>query len=156
MSEVNDRARTHLTYRKNIYRMPRIILFGEGDTVTLLNENGSPDTILRSIHSGIWQPKLPDPTGPYQAIYNGDTIIVTRRPAESAKKGKVRVTPHEQLVLEGMVNGLGDQQIAMVYGIKLRMVRHFVTNLKLKFKSTTREQLVAHAVALGVVDVTMK
>lgn len=156
MSEVNDRTRTHLIYRKNIYRMPRIILFGEGDTVTLLNENGSPDTILRSIHSGIWQPKLPDPTGPYQAIYNGDTIIVTRRPAESAKKGKVRVTPHEQLVLEGMVNGLGDQQIAMVYGIKLRMVRHFVTNLKLKFKSTTREQLVAHAVALGVVDVTMK
>lgn len=136
--------------------MPRIILFGEGDTVTLLNENGSPDTILRSIHSGIWQPKLPDPTGPYQAIYNGDTIIVTHRPAESAKKGKVRVTSHEQLVLEGMVNGLGDQQIAMVYGIKLRMVRHFVTNLKLKFKSTTREQLVAHAVALGVVDVTMK
>lgn len=135
--------------------MPRIILFGDGDTVTLLNESGSPDTIIRSIQSGLWQPKLPDPVGPFQAIYNGDTIIVTRRPNDTNKKSKLRVTPHEQYVLEGMVNGLGDQQIAHVYGIKLRMVRHFVTNLKLKFKASTREQLVAHAVALGLVDVSM-
>ncbi len=135
--------------------MPCIILFGDGDSVTLINESGSPDTIIRSIQSGLWQPKLPDPVGPFHAIYNGDTIIVTRRPNETRKKSKIRVTPHEQLVLEGLVNGLGDQQIAHVYGIKLRMVRHFVTNLKLKLKSATREQLVAYAVALGLVDVTV-
>ena len=135
--------------------MPRIILFGDGDCVALLNEAGSPDTILRSIQNGLWQPKLPDPTGPYQAIYNGDTIIVTRRSREPKTLRKISITQHEQLILEGLVNGLGDQQIALTSGIKLRMVRHFVTNLKLKCKSATREQLIAHAVALGLVDVKM-
>ena len=135
--------------------MPRIILFGDGGSVALLNEVGSPNTILRSIQSGIWQPKLPDPTGPYQAIYNGDTIIVTRRSRETKPPRKIPITQHEQLILEGLVNGLGDQQIALTSGIKLRMVRHFVTNLKLKCKSATREQLIAYAVALGLVDVKM-
>jgi DNA-binding CsgD family transcriptional regulator len=135
--------------------MPRIILIGEGDTVTLLSETGSPDTLLRSIHSGVWRPKLPDLNGPYQGIINGDTIIVTRRHNEPAKIDNLRITAQEKHVLEGMINGLGDQQIALVYGIKVRMVRHFVANLRLKFKSATREQLVAQAVALGLVNVHM-
>ena len=82
--------------------MPRVILFGDGETITLLNESGNPDAIIRSIQSGLWRPKLPDPTGPYQAIYNGDTIIVTRRLLESRKRSDVRLSPHELIVVQGM------------------------------------------------------
>ena len=133
--------------------MPRIILFGDGETMTLLNESGNPDAIIRSIHSGLWRPKLPDLTGPYQAIYNGDTIIVTRRPSESSKKSDIRLSPHELIVVQGMADGLIDQQITMVYGMKLRMVRFFVTKVKEKLNAATREQVVAKAVSLGLIEV---
>ncbi len=135
--------------------MPRVILFGESDSITLFNETGSPDAIIRSIQSGLWQPKLPDLTGAYQAISTGDTIIVIRRPSETNKKGNIHLSPHEQIVLQGLADGLGDQQIALVHGMKLRMVRHFVTKLKEKLKSATREQLVAQAVSLGLIDVRL-
>jgi DNA-binding CsgD family transcriptional regulator len=135
--------------------MPRVILFGDGETITLLNESGNPDAIIRSIQSGLWRPKLPDPTGPYQAIYNGDTIIVTRRLLESRKKSDVRLSPHELIVVQGMADGMIDQQIAMVYGMKLRMVRFFVTKVKEKLNAATREQVVARAVSLGLIEVQM-
>ncbi len=135
--------------------MPRVILFGDSDSITLFNETGSPDTIIRNIQSGLWQPKLPDPTGPYHAFYNGDTIIVTRRPTETKKKSPIYLSPHERIVLQGMADGLIDPQIALVYGLKLRMVRHFVTKLKEKLKSATREQVVAQAVSLGLIDVQL-
>ena len=121
--------------------------------MTLLNESGNPDAIIRSIHSGLWKPKLPDLTGPYQAIYNGDTIIVTRRPSESSKKSDIRLSPHELIVVQGMADGLIDQQITMVYGMKLRMVRFFVTKVKEKLNAATREQVVAKAVSLGLIEV---
>ena len=135
--------------------MPRVIFFGDGETITLLNESGNPDAIIRSIQSGLWRPKLPDPTGPYQAIYNGDTIIVTRRLLESRKKSDVRLSPHELIVVQGMADGMIDQQIAMVFGMKLRMVRFFVTKVKEKLNAATREQVVARAVSLGLIEVQM-
>ena len=135
--------------------MPRVILFGESDSITLINETGAPDAIIRNIQSGLWRPKLPDLTGPYQAIYNGDTIIVTPRPNETNKKSSIRLTHHEQIVLQGLADGLIDQQIALVYGMKLRMVRFFVTKVKEKLKSATREQVVAQAVFLGLIDVRL-
>lgn len=133
--------------------MPRIILFGDGETITLLNESGNPDAIIRSIHSGLWRPKLPELTGPFQAIYNGDTIIVTHRPTECSKKSDIRLSPHELIVVQGMADGLIDQQITMVYGMKLRMVRFFVTKVKEKLNAATREQVVAKAVSLGLIEV---
>jgi DNA-binding NarL/FixJ family response regulator len=136
--------------------MSRVIIFGESDSMTLIHEKGSPDAIIRSIQSGLWQPKLPDLNGPFQAVHHGDTIIVTRKPVEMNRKANIRLSPHEQVVLQGLADGLVDQQIALVNGMKLRMVRFFVTKVKEKLKSTTREQVVAQAVSLGLIEVQVK
>ena len=135
--------------------MPRVIIFGESDSITVINETGAPDAIIRNIQSGLWRPKLPDFIGPYQAMYHGDTIIVTRRPMDINRKSGVRLSHHEQIVLQGLADGLIDQQIALASGMKLRMVRFFVTKVKEKLKSATREQVVAQAVSLGLVDVRL-
>jgi DNA-binding CsgD family transcriptional regulator len=89
-------------------------------------------------------------------MHHGDTIIVTRKPGEMTRKANIRLTPHELVVLQGLADGLVDQQIALINGMKLRMVRFFVTKVKEKLKSTTREQVVAQAVSLGLIDVQVK
>ena len=152
----NTTARLSFIPRKIQTAMPRLILFGDSDSIAVLNETGYPETIIRNIRNGLWKPKLPDTTGPFQAFYNGETIIVTRHPSEPKKMADIHLTPHELCVLRGLVDGLGDQQIALVNQMKLRMVRHYVTKLKVKLRASSREQLVAYAVALGLVEVVLE
>ncbi len=62
------------------------------------------------------------------------------------------LSPRELQCLEALARGLQDSQIAEVLNISRPTVRLHLANARRKLKSVTREQALARAVALGLIE----
>lgn len=66
--------------------------------------------------------------------------------------GEVTLSPRELQCLEALARGLQDSQIAEALSISRPTVRLHLANARRKLKSVTREQALARAVALGLIE----
>ncbi len=64
----------------------------------------------------------------------------------------ISLSPRELQCLEALARGLQDSQIAEVLTISRPTVRLHLANARRKLKSVTREQALARAVALGLIE----
>ena len=77
--------------------------------------------------------------------------------AESADRGRtsdVRLTPRQRQVLDGLIRGLTNKEIAAVLGISEKTASIHVSHILAKLDCATRTQAAAIALAEGLADLT--
>ena len=65
---------------------------------------------------------------------------------------EIALSPRELQCLEALARGLQDSQVAELLSISRPTVRLHLANARRKLKSATREQALARAVALGLIE----
>lgn len=83
------------------------------------------------------------------AHYTDQRLVVLDRKEEACCIG---LTSREIQCLQWLATGLRNDRIAERAGISVATVRFHLNNARLKLKSTTREQAVARAVAMGLIE----
>lgn len=130
--------------------MTRILIFNEPDTFGVMEVNAPAQRIVMAINRGRWDEFLPNARGPLYARQQGDIVVVTRcAPPKQEELPKLSRREHEVLVLLG--EGLTTAQIALRLGLRPRTIRGYVANMKVRLSAHNIQQLVARAVALGLI-----
>ena len=130
--------------------MTRILIFNEPDTFGVMEVNAPAQRIVMAINRGRWDEFLPNARGPLYARQQGDIVVVTRSaPPKQEELPKLSRREHEVLVLLG--EGLTTAQIALRLGLRPRTIRGYVANMKVRLSAHNIQQLVARAVALGLI-----
>ncbi len=75
-----------------------------------------------------------------------------RQPAEASPAGDAELTPRQLEVLELAVDGLSGREIGAVLGLAETTVRNHLKLLQFKLDCTSRDELVAKALALGLLE----
>ena len=70
------------------------------------------------------------------------------------EKKKVQITQAEQLILQGIIDGIADEDIARQLDISKSTVRRHVMNLKEKFGVNGRPKLAVEAYRLGLIHLS--
>lgn len=71
---------------------------------------------------------------------------------QEEKKNHPKLSLREAEVLQCLANGLSPEQSAIELGIKVRTIRKYLDILRMKFNTTSRDQLMARAGYLGLCD----
>jgi DNA-binding CsgD family transcriptional regulator len=130
--------------------MTRILIFNDPDTFGVMEVNAPAQRIVMAINRGRWDEFLPNARGPLYARQQGDIVVVTRcAPPKQEELPKLSRREHEVLVLLG--EGLTTAQIALRLGLRPRTIRGYVANMKVRLSAHNIQQLVARAVALGLI-----
>lgn len=130
--------------------MTRILIFNEPDTFGVMEVNATPQHIVMAINRGRWDEFLPNARGPLYARQQGDIVVVTcSSPSKAEQLPKLSRREHQVLVLLG--DGLTTAQIALRLGLHPRTIRGYVANMKARLSAQNIQQLVARAVALGLI-----
>jgi DNA-binding CsgD family transcriptional regulator len=130
--------------------MTRILIFNDPDTFGVMEVNAPAQRIVMAINRGRWDEFLPNARGPLYARQQGDIVVVTRSaPPKQEELPKLSRREHEVLVLLG--EGLTTAQIALRLGLRPRTIRGYVANMKVRLSAHNIQQLVARAVALGLI-----
>ncbi len=129
--------------------MTRILVFLDGSTFTVLEDDAAPEAVVLSLASGKHPLfKRHDLLG---ASRLGDVVIVVARSAaNSTSRLPVALSPRQRVVLDGIADGLTEKQIASQLGITPRSVRTYLSQLMALLDAHSRGQLVARAVTLGL------
>jgi DNA-binding NarL/FixJ family response regulator len=96
---------------------------------------------------------LPEPHG-WQAVVSGDVVLVTRPDMAglpAARTGIPLLSARHIQVLQALADGSSHQELCSHLGISERTGRAYVTEHKNRLGVTSREQLLAVAVALGLI-----
>ena len=88
--------------------------------------------------------ELPDPCRSV-GDYHGYEFTITSKEAPSPEIEGPKLSMRESEVLQYLANGLSPDQIALKLGIKVRTVRKHLDHLEAKFKTGSRDQLMARA-----------
>lgn len=86
-----------------------------------------------------------------QALRRGQTYLDPSLRARMEQVDAVILSGRERQVLEGLVRGLTNRQMAMESEIATTTVRDYVTNLCRKLGASNRTQAVSRAIALGLI-----
>jgi DNA-binding CsgD family transcriptional regulator len=89
--------------------------------------------------------------GPYHAVQEGNTLVVTTFPRTEKIRNQVILTARDDNILQGLATGLTDNRIADSLGIKPRTVRFYIDLLKIRLGALNREHLVAKAGGFGII-----
>ncbi|MBI9050021.1 MAG: helix-turn-helix transcriptional regulator [Anaerolineaceae bacterium] len=98
------------------------------------------------VHSGLPDPCNPDIASSEEGLTPPSSQ--TRNPNVDYPKLSLR----EAEVLQCLANGLSPEQTALELTIKTRTVRKYLSNLRNKFNTDSRDQLMARAGYLGLCD----
>ena len=130
--------------------MTRVLIFNEPDAFGVIDVNAPAQRIVMAINRGRWEEFLPDVRGPLYARQQADIVVVTcSAPPAAEALPKLSRREYEVLVLLG--EGLTTAQIALRLGLRPRTIRGYVANMKARLEAHNIQQLVARAVALGMI-----
>jgi DNA-binding CsgD family transcriptional regulator len=149
--------------------MTRLIFLPDEDTVSVLEASLPPEELAAAVNSGQWRP--PEPYGlllknliqangavPLRALVFAGAVVVALQPthdllleSEIAKEA-ASLSRRQRQVLQGMAEGLTDDQVALRLGLTRRTVSTHASRLKKRLGATSRAQVVGIAAALGMLD----
>jgi DNA-binding NarL/FixJ family response regulator len=121
--------------------MARLLFLPTRNTLVWLEVHQTPEELLAAIEQGHWIPPPPFehiPIASLQAVCQGDLVTVTA----SLPDGIPNVGPRQKEVLVALAEGLTVRQIAYRLKMSPRMVKLHIAELKKKFSSATREELI--------------
>jgi DNA-binding CsgD family transcriptional regulator len=130
--------------------MTRVLIFKEPHSFELRQVEAPAEEIVSAINRGQWKPYLSALKSPVFARQQGDVVIVTHSaPVPEEDLPKLSRREHQVLVLLG--DGLTNAQIALRLNLSPRTIRGYVGAMKARFGAQNIQQLVARAVALGLI-----
>jgi len=97
---------------------------------------------------------LPESLEPCRTVLNfhGSELTITAKEPSLPEIDKPVLSMRESEVLQYLANGLSPDQIALKLNIKVRTVRKHLYHLEEKFKTGSRDQLMARAGYLKLCD----
>ena len=99
-----------------------------------------------------FQPGLTDLSKSFSDKRKNGLVIISTKDDEVIPENRPAVSLRECQVLRYMSNGLTPEQTAAKMGITIRTVRKHLDNLKRKFKTDSRDQLMARAAYWKICD----
>lgn len=130
--------------------MTKVLIFKHPDSFGVMEVELPPERIVREINQGRWDRLMSDVEGPLYARVQGDIVVVTpSAPIPVDQLPKLSRREHQVLVLVG--EGLTTAQIALKLGLRPRTIRGYVASMKDRLDAQNIQQLVARAVALGLI-----
>jgi DNA-binding CsgD family transcriptional regulator len=97
------------------------------------------------------RPRLPDPCRTV-IDFHGNKLTITPNQAPQPNIDHPKLSLREAEVLQYLANGLSPEQTALKMEIKTRTVRKYLGNLRNKFNTESRDQLMARAGYLRLCD----
>jgi len=130
--------------------MTRVLIFKESHSFALIQLEASAERIVSAINRGQGANYIDDLHAPVYARQQGDVVIVTHNfPGEEMDLPTLSRREHQVLVLLG--EGLTTAQIALKLHLSSRTIRGYVAAMKTRLSAQNIQQLVARAVALGLI-----
>jgi DNA-binding CsgD family transcriptional regulator len=130
--------------------MTRVLIFKEPHSFELRQVDAPAEQIVSAINRGQWEQYLSGLEGPVFARQQGDVVIVTHSaPVPEEDLPRFSRREHQVLVLLG--EGLTTAQIALKLNLSPRTIRGYVGAMKARFGAQNIQQLIARAVALGLI-----
>jgi len=133
--------------------MTQIFIFGKSESVRVSEVGQTPEVIAHAMNQGKWQPYLTeedDLSLNWQARLAGKHVIIS--PVQSLPlPNPIHLTPRENQVLQLLASGHTPAQIALTLHLTERSIRRYLNLLRDKFHALTLMQVLAKAVALGMV-----
>jgi len=133
--------------------MTHVFLCDETGAYLFVEDPTPIQELKNDILHGTWSPSIPLPSTRINATARGELLIVVPDASPGRKPVTVvpRITARELQVLEGLTEGQSYKQMAAKYQISPRTVRDRVDRLKIKLNANSPIQVVAKAVALGLI-----
>lgn len=130
--------------------MTRVLIFNEPDAFGVMEVDAPAQRIVMAVNRGRGDEFLPDARGVLYARQQGDIVVVTRSaPPRQEELPRLSRREYEVLILLG--EGLTTAQIALRLGLRPRTIRGYVASMKARLSAHNIQQLVARAVALGLI-----
>jgi DNA-binding CsgD family transcriptional regulator len=130
--------------------MTRVLIFKEPHSFELRQVDAPAEQIVSAINRGQWEQYLSALKSPVFARQQGDVVIVTHS-APIPEEDLPRLSRREHQVLVLLGEGLTTAQIALKLNLSSRTIRGYVGAIKARFGAQNIQQLVARAVALGLI-----
>ena len=135
--------------------MTRVLVFNEPDVFQIMDVHEDPAVIITAVNSGNWMKYLPAERGPLYASQQDELVIITHY-ANPSPIVRPKVGRRDMQVLQMLAEGFTAAQIALQLGLKPRTVRGYVARLKTRLGAQTGPQLLARAVALGLLKINIQ
>lgn len=130
--------------------MTRVLIFKESHSFALVQVDADAERIVSAINAGQGASYIKDLRSPVYAKQQGDVVIVTHNaPVDEMDLPRLSRREHQVLVLLG--EGMTNAQIALKLNLSSRTIRAYVAAMKTRFSAQNIQQLVARAVALGLI-----
>ena len=128
--------------------MASIVVYSDEGNVLYTNIVDDVQELVKTFHDGSILPGYSGSTPPVRI--NG--MIIFAEPVSTPKKTAPKLTAKQCMVLQCLANSLTPEQTAIKMGISESTVRMHISALKKKFKTESRDQLMAMAGYLGICD----
>jgi DNA-binding CsgD family transcriptional regulator len=134
--------------------MTLVIVLDEEGVVHLVEDPKPARQVKEKILAGSWATNFPLPGSPINVTIRGNSLIVAPNdaPTQPVIYAVPAITDREREALEGLAEGLAYKEIASRYKISPRTVRDRIERLKIKLNAVSPIQVVARAVALGMIQ----
>ena len=133
--------------------MTQVYIFAEEGGMQVRDFPQSPEQITTAINQGKWEDYLgydPAATKAWQATRVGRQVLVLSPPPLTILP-EIKPTPREYQILQCLCGGETVDQAAYQLHIDKRTVRYHLVRLRDRLKARTNAELLARAVALGLV-----
>jgi DNA-binding CsgD family transcriptional regulator len=128
--------------------MPSIVVFNDIGEVVYQNTTVDARELARKIHDEGFKA---DSFGFSQPVQVNGLILLTQSPPKQ-KRNIPKLTEKQCMVLQCLANSFTPEQTAIKMGLSENAVREYIKILKKKFKTDSRDQLMAMAGYLGLCD----
>ena len=128
--------------------MPSIVAFNYDGEVIYQNTVDDFRELCQRIHDGNI---LPDNVGSTPLVRMNSLIVLAQEPTKP-KKEVTKLTQKQCLVLQCLASSLTPKQTAVKMNLSEDSIREYIKILKKKFKTDSRDQLMAMAGYLGLID----
>lgn len=128
--------------------MPSIVVFNDIGEVVYQNTAVDARELARKIHDEGFEA---DSFGFSQPVQVNGLILLTQSPPKQ-KRNIPKLTEKQCMVLQCLANSFTPEQTAIKMGLSENAVREYIKILKKKFKTDSRDQLMAMAGYLGLCD----
>ncbi len=126
--------------------MPSIVVFNDEGNVVYQNTVDDVHELVKIIRDGGDLPGFSESPPPVRI--NG--LIILAEQSRVCKRPKPKLTQKQCQVLQCLANSLTPEQTAMKMGLSEESIRLYLRILKKKFKTESRDQLMAMAGYLGL------
>lgn len=126
--------------------MPSIVVFNDEGNVVYQNTVDDVHELVKTIRDGGDLPGFSE--SPPAVRING--LIILAEQSRVCRRPKPKLTQKQCQVLQCLANSLTPEQTAMKMGLSEESIRLYLRILKKKFKTESRDQLMAMAGYLGL------